>query len=104
MSFVVEIPRDSALFRRRRCVYLAQEIINEPFYLPIVYEGEELEFKARFERSGYTHRMAVLIGEMTVTLEPDESGGYRALIQGLKDQKLPDTALLRAIAERLQKL
>jgi len=46
----------------------------------------------------------VLIGEMTVTLEPDESGGYRALIQGLKDQKLPDTALLRAIAERLQKL
>jgi hypothetical protein len=42
--------------------------MNEPFNISIVYEGEELEFKARFERWDYTHRMAVLIGETTVTL------------------------------------
>jgi len=29
--------------------------------------------------NGYTHRMAVLIGETTVTFEPDEAGDYRAL-------------------------
>ncbi|PWK70822.1 hypothetical protein LX99_04529 [Mucilaginibacter oryzae] len=49
--------------------------MNEPFNLPINYQGEELELKARFERWGYTHRMAVLIGETTVTFEPDEEGG-----------------------------
>ena len=52
--------------------------MNGPFNIPVVYEGEALEFKARFERWGYTHRMAVLIGDTTVTFEPDEEGGYRA--------------------------
>jgi len=73
--------------------------MNEPFNLPIVYQGEEQELKARFERWGYTHRIAVLIDETTVTFEPDEEGGYRALAA----QPLP-VDLLRTVAEKLAAL
>lgn len=95
--YVIEIPRDSALFPQE--AYLGTTIMNEPFNLPIVYKGEEVELKARFERWGYTHRMAVLIGETTVTFEPDEEGGYRALGTGGVE-----TGLLQVIAEKLVKL
>ena len=73
--------------------------MNEPFNIPIIYQGEEQELKARFERWGYTHRIAVLIGETTVTFEPDEEGGYRALAT-----QPVDTHLLSLIAEKLAKL
>ena len=73
--------------------------MNEPFNLPIIYQGEEQELKARFERWGYTHRIAVLINETTVTFEPDEEGGYRALAA----QPLP-VDLLRTVAEKLATL
>jgi hypothetical protein len=78
---------------------LAPEIMNEPFNIPIVYQGEELELKARFERWGYTHRMAVLIGETTVTFEPDEEAGYRALGDGQVD-----VSLLQVIAKKLAEI
>jgi hypothetical protein len=35
--------------------------MNEPFILPVNYQGTEHEFKERFERWGYTHRISVLI-------------------------------------------
>lgn len=73
--------------------------MNEPFNLVIVYQGEELEFKARFERWGYIHRFVVLVGETTVTFEPDDEGGYRALGDGQVDR-----ALLQALAEKLAAL
>jgi hypothetical protein len=73
--------------------------MNEPFNLPIEYKGKELELKARFERWGYTHRFIVLIGETTVTFEPDDGGNYRALGDGNVDHKL-----LQAIAEKLAML
>jgi len=76
--------------------------MNEPFVIPVIYQGTEHEFKARFERWGYTHRIAVLIGEATFTFEPDEEGGYRALGDGKSDSI--DTALLQAVAEKLAKL
>ncbi|OCX54352.1 hypothetical protein BEL04_08835 [Mucilaginibacter sp. PPCGB 2223] len=73
--------------------------MNETFNLPVIYKGEELELKARFERYGYTHRIAVLIGETTIIFEPDEEGGYRALGTGPVD-----VGLLRMIAEKLAAL
>ncbi|MDO3627536.1 hypothetical protein [Mucilaginibacter sp. BT774] len=73
--------------------------MNEPFNLPIIYQGAEQELKARFERWGYTHRFAVLIGETTVTFEPDEEGCYRALA----DQPVP-AELLCIVAKKLATL
>lgn len=73
--------------------------MNEPFVIPVIYQDTEHELKARFERWGYTHRMAVLIGEVTVNFEPDEEGGYRALGTGNVE-----LGLLQVIAEKLAQL
>jgi hypothetical protein len=43
--------------------------MNELFVIPVNYRGTEQEFKARFKRWGYTHRIAVLISETTVTFK-----------------------------------
>jgi hypothetical protein len=74
--------------------------MNEPFILPLTYQNRELEFQARFERYGYTHRIAVLIDELTVSFEPDEEGGYRALGSPGHIQ----AGLLLALAEKLATL
>jgi hypothetical protein len=73
--------------------------LSEPFNLPVIYHGTQLEFKARFEPFGYTHHIAVLIDDTTFTFEPDEEGGYR----GYGDQP-GKAALLQAVAEKLVKL
>lgn len=75
--------------------------MNEPFVLPVSFQGTEYEFKARFERWGYTHRIAVLIDETTFVFEPDEEGGYRALAAKVGDVNI---SLLQAVAEKLAKL
>jgi hypothetical protein len=76
--------------------------MNEPFLIPVQYLGQEQEYKARFERWGYTHRISVLIGEATVVFEPDEEGGYRAL--RTDDASTVPFALLQALAYKLAKL
>lgn len=79
--------------------------MNGPFLIPIVYAGSAQEFKARFERWGYTHRISVLIGEGTVVFEPDEEGGYRAIVAENQDLGKPVPAsLLGLIAEKLKAL
>jgi hypothetical protein len=77
--------------------------MNEPFILALTFQGKDLELKARLERVGYTHRIAVLVGETTFTFEPDEEGGYRALTipGGAAHSDATDTGLLNAIAEKL---
>lgn len=76
--------------------------MNEPFIIPVIDQGTEHEFKARFERWGYTHRIAVLIDETTFTFEPDEEGGYRALAE--TNPGSVKLSLLQAVAEKLAKL
>jgi len=80
--------------------------MNEPFNLPVIYQGTEHEFKARFERWGYTHRIAVLIHETTFIFEPDEEGSYRALNSPEQPgaAALVNINLLQAVAEKLEKL
>lgn len=70
--------------------------MNEPFILQINHQGAQHEFKARLERWGYTHRIAVLIGETTVTFEPDEEDGCRVLAA-----QLVDVSLLHTVAHKL---
>jgi len=73
--------------------------MNEPFFLSVRYQGAEHEFKARFERLGYTHHITVLIGDTIVTFEPDEEGGYRAL-----SATTMDIGLLSSVVEKLAAL
>jgi len=80
--------------------------MHEPFIISVFYQGTEHEFKARFERWGYIHRIAVLIDEVTFNFEPDEEGGYHALID--PDQPMAaspvNVHLLQTVAEKLAKL
>jgi hypothetical protein len=76
--------------------------MNEPFYIPVHYDGKEHEFKARFERWGYTHRISVLISDTTVVFEPDEEGGYRAL--RFDGSATVNPLLLETLAKKLVKL
>jgi hypothetical protein len=80
--------------------------MNEPFLIAVSYQGSAYEFKARFERWGYSHRIAVLIEEVTFNFEPDEEGGYRALIG--PDQSSTghqaNIPLLQKVAEKLAQL
>ncbi|WP_342089018.1 hypothetical protein [Dyadobacter sp. OTU695] len=55
--------------------------MNEPFVIPVAYQGIKREFEARFERWGYTHRIAVLIDETTFSFEPNTECGYRAITE-----------------------
>jgi hypothetical protein len=80
--------------------------MNEAFIIPVVYQGTEHEFKARFERWENTHRIVVLIDEMTVNFEPDKEGGYRPLMStepGITTLST-DVNLLGAVAEKLASL
>jgi len=67
--------------------------------LPVVYEGEELEFPVMMYPYGYTFRIEVKVGETVVIFEPDEEGSYRALAD-----KAVNLDLLKAIADKLEKL
>jgi hypothetical protein len=80
--------------------------MTETFLLPVNYLGTEHEFKARFERYGYTHRIAVLIDENTFVFEPDEEGSYRAMNtpEHPMNGKVVNINLLQAVAEKLAKL
>jgi len=77
--------------------------MNQSFILPVLYQGTEFEFKARFERWGYTHRIAVLIDEETFVFEPDEEGNYRGLNTGGKADE-HNILLLEAVAKKLKTL
>jgi hypothetical protein len=75
--------------------------MNGPFTIAVLYQGIDYEFKARFERLGYTHRISVLIGESTFIFEPDEEGGYRVLNQPGAENQSADSGLLCIVAEKL---
>jgi len=76
--------------------------MNEPFTLEITYQNKPLEFPAAFQRFGYTYRIAVSINDVSYVFEPDKEGQYRLLTAPADVQ--PDVGLLRAIAEKLQRL
>ena len=75
----------------------------ESFTLTILYKGEQKHFEAALWLIGYTHKIAVQIGEKEVFFEPDEERNYRAVVadpQNTRDHH--DRQLLQAIAEGLE--
>jgi hypothetical protein len=80
--------------------------MTETFILSVKYLGTDHEFKARFERYGYTHRISVLIDEHTFTFEPDEGGDYRAVNnpENPVPENLISIPLLQAVAQKLANL
>lgn len=78
--------------------------MEEPIIITVPYKGEEREFEAQWQPSGYTHRFIILIEGIEVFFEPDEERQYRAVIlpeQADAGHKI-DPDLLKAVAEILQ--
>ncbi len=81
--------------------------MEEPFVLTVPYKGGEKEVQAQLQLSGYTHRFVVLIDDMEMYFERDDSGDYRALLPPHvteKEAQHLDHNLLQAIAQKIQEL
>ncbi|MDP4149713.1 MAG: hypothetical protein Q8927_07125 [Bacteroidota bacterium] len=76
----------------------------DPFNIPVNYKGKELEFEARLQSVGYTHRFLVNVEGTELVFERDEDSQYRAIIPHDHRGKEPDKALLQAIALAIQTL
>lgn len=46
--------------------------MNEPFALPVTYQGSKILFPAQLKQVGYTHRFVVDVYGQDVYFEPDE--------------------------------
>ena len=69
--------------------------------IPVEYAGSEREFEARVQVWQYGHRFFIPVDEVELVFERDDSGEYRALTPEGFTGKLPDRALVQAIAEVL---
>lgn len=81
--------------------------MDESFYIPVTYQGNELEFEARLIQTGYLHKIDVQVNDQLISFEPDEERHYRALISPgylEKEGRKIDIDLLKAIAGRLESL
>lgn len=78
--------------------------MSELLSIPVNFQGNELEFEARFFDYGFSHRVEVNINGIPVIFEPDEERNYRALINARQLEANISTlniGLLQAIARRL---
>jgi hypothetical protein len=78
--------------------------MDEPFDIPVSFNGKELAFTARLLQLGYTHKFQVAVADYEVLFEPDEERTYRAVVDPslLQSGKKIDVALLEAIAEAIE--
>lgn len=78
--------------------------MEDAFQLSVYYNNQPLEFETVFQRWGYTHRFRVLVNEVPVFFEPDEEGGYRAVVTDVPEteRRKLDPFLLKCIAETIR--
>jgi hypothetical protein len=76
--------------------------MNEPFDLPVTYNGKDLFFSAHLQQVGYSHRIVVDVYGQAVYFEPDEERNYRALFEEDHQNKQVTNALLKAIAQSIE--
>lgn len=78
--------------------------MEESFTIPVVYKGIDMEFEARLQVFGYSHRFLVSIEGTDVFFERDEEGHYRAVIPPEHPGKVPNGSLLKQIAEAIEEI
>jgi hypothetical protein len=77
----------------------------ETLEIPVRYKKHDFIFKAHTIRFGYLHHIVVDMDGTAVTIERDEEGSFRALVDAEKAQasKL-DAGLIEALVSVLQSL
>lgn len=80
--------------------------MDEPFLLPVVYKTETLEFPAQLITSTYSFQIQVLVNDVAVNFERDDSGEFRALAANPDDNRFQkiDAALIQAIITSLENI
>jgi hypothetical protein len=78
--------------------------MEEPFNLPVNYNGVEKEFETILLVLGYTHKFQVDVEGTPVLFERDEEGRYRAIITPDYRGRLPKTELLQSIALAIEEI
>jgi hypothetical protein len=76
--------------------------MDQFFQLPVAYKQQQLHFQTNLVRYGYSYRFNVDINGTNVFFEPDEEGGYRAIVES-QDKKI-DIDLLEEISIALASL
>lgn len=75
----------------------------EKFSLQIHYKNKDLELPAELRVTGYTHKIAVSIGDVEVIFEPDEERNYRAVLPDAANTNINiEPQLLETIARELE--
>lgn len=78
--------------------------MEEPFVIDVNYKGMARAFEARLQVYGYSHRFHVDVGGVEILFERDEEGSYRAMVPDPGTVKVPESGLLQAIAEAIERI
>jgi hypothetical protein len=80
--------------------------MNDEFYIPVSYGGNDYNFPARLLTYGYTIKLEVEIDGNTVLFEPDEERNWRALIpyDDIPTAKKTNSELLKAVAVAIEEI
>jgi hypothetical protein len=76
--------------------------MEEPFNIPVQFKGVDREFEASLQIFGFSHRFHVSVEGTDVIFDRDEEGHYRAIISPENKGKIPETALLKSIAQAIE--
>ena len=76
--------------------------INEPFDLPVEYQGKEMMFPARLAKRGYSYKIHVEVEGHEVIFELDEERNFRAIVES-GDKRPIRVEIIKAIGEALEK-
>ena len=81
--------------------------MDEPFTISVFYKGKKLDFEARFQKWGFSHRFLVEVQGIPLFFERDEEGSYRAVLfpeTAREKNQVIDAGLLKAIAAEIQSI
>lgn len=78
--------------------------MDEPFFLPVIFNGIEHQFEASLRRRGYGAVLEIRVHNALVIFERDEQGDWRAIVSEDQKGKAPDVDLLRAIGEAIEQI
>ena len=78
--------------------------MDDEFYIPVAYKGQQLNFPARLISAGYEYKIQVTVDDNPLLYEKDDDGAWRALISLEKAQSNIDIELLKAIALSIDKI
>lgn len=80
--------------------------MDEPFQLPVAYDGKEYLFNAQLYTTTYQYRIEVLVNDVPFSFERDDEGNFRALAVTPDDEgaQKVNPALLQAVAHSIQEI